>query len=81
MNNKDCKHQFWVRFSAFKDEIISVADCIYSLGRALLPPTSTCTASFCKASPWFKPSPLPPCREVLFAGTWDGREQFRAVMK
>lgn len=62
MNNKDCKHQFsgcvfFFFFSAFRDEIISVADSVfYSLRAALLPPTSTCTTSFCKVRPWLQPT-------------------------
>ena len=37
MSNKDCKQQVWVHLSAFRDELISVADSVF--------PVTTCTAS------------------------------------
>lgn len=88
MNNKDCKRQFlvcFVFFFAFKDEIISVADSVFTVGDLrcfLRPPRARLVSA--KAWPRFKPPPLPPRREVPFADArrlLDGREPFRTVMK
>lgn len=51
VNNKDCKHQFWVHFSAFKDEIISVADSVFTvwdLRCFLWPPHARLVSAKCR---------------------------------